>query len=138
MTINFKSFNSIPQGGDIVDSWAITYKAILIRQELVDFETKEIRKQITFKGMIQNNQGSKQNIREIGVRQWKSYSLWSTYKFKNNDVIIIDNVRYRIMGTELWDTYYNYYKYDLTEDYTDNGTNTDTNTNIGNSLKEYM
>mgnify|MGYP004698391971 CR=1 FL=1 len=69
MTITFKSFNSIPQGGDIVDSWAITYNTILIRKELVDYEMQETERPITFKGMIQNNHSSRMDIKNIGIRQ---------------------------------------------------------------------
>lgn len=127
MTITFKSFNSVPQCGDIVDSWAIIYNAILIRKELVDYEMQETERPITFKGMIQDNHGSRMDIKNIGIRQWKSYSLWSTYKFKNDDVIKIENRSFRIMVTDPWDTYYNYYKYDLTEDYIGNGTSTQNN-----------
>jgi len=127
MTINFRSFNSIPTGGDIVDSWAIKWKAVLIRKEIINFEVVETEQPIIFKGMIQNDQGSRMDVKEIGTRDWKSYTLWCTYRFKNDDAIKIENKRFRVMATELWNTYYSFFQYQLTEDYTDNGTGTQNN-----------
>lgn len=109
----------LPFVGDVVRSWETPYKAIIITSNINENGfLEETKRQINFKGIIQNNKKNLQ-ISGEGQRAWGHYVLHTTtdLKLNLNDVIIINNMNYRIMGTSRKNNYYGYYRYELTEDY---------------------
>lgn len=104
---------------DIVESWSSPYTVILIKKELVDFKLVETRTPIDIRGMVQNLSTQELELRPEGERNWKWYKLITTYHFNNDDVVIVGDKQFRIMGTQNEDTYYGYYRYNMVEDYKD-------------------
>ncbi len=104
---------------DIVESWSSPYTVILIKKELIDFKLVETRTPINIRGMVQNLSTQELELRPEGERNWKWYKLITTYHFNNDDVVIVGEKQFRIMGTQNEDTYYGYYRYNMIEDYED-------------------
>lgn len=115
--INGNSASSLIKVGEIVDSWASDYNIILIRKELIDYNVIEQERHIKIKGMVQNLSTQELQILPEGEKNWKHYKLLSTTHFKNDDILIINNKRFRIIGTDNDDTYYGFWRYHMIEDF---------------------
>lgn len=116
-SINGKGASSLIEVGEIVDSWASDYEIILIRKEIIDYNLIEQERHIKIKGMVQNLSTQELQLMPEGMRNWKHYKLLSTTHFKNDDILIINNKRFRITGTDNDDTYYGFWRYYMVEDY---------------------
>lgn len=119
--IKTSSLNSLPNLGDVINSWASDYTAYLIKKEIKNYILVETKRKIHFKGIVQNLNKKELQLKPIGERNWGWYELHSTRKFNNDDIIEINKVRYRIMSTRNNDTYYGFWAYNLLLDY-DNST----------------
>lgn len=112
---------NLPNMSSVVASWSSTINGWLIKKELKDFVLKETKRFITFKGMVQNYTDTKLDIKEIGQRQWKYYKLHTIYdKLNNDDIIEIQNIRYRILSKSQDKLHYGFVRYTMVEDYIDN------------------
>lgn len=111
------SLNSLPNLSDVINSWASDYTAYLIKKKIKNYILVETKRKIHFKGMVQNLNKKELQLKPIGERNWGWYELHSTRKFKNDDIIEINKIRYRIQSTKPDDTYYGFYVYNLRQDY---------------------
>ena len=111
------SLNSLPNLSDVINSWASDYTAYLIKKKIKNYILVEKKRKTHFKGMVQNFNKKELQIKPIGERNWGKYELHSTRKFKNDDIIEINKIRYRIMSTRNNDTYYGFWAYNLLETY---------------------
>lgn len=102
---------------DVIVGWSSPFTVIIKRKEMVDFVLRETETKVTISGMVQNLSSQELELRPVGERNWKWYKLITSYHFNNDDVVIIGEKRFRIMGTQNEDTYYGYYRYNLLEDY---------------------
>ena len=118
-TINNNSLSSLPNMADVIQSWQSEYRAKLITKQMINYELVEIEQDITFNGIVQNLNRKELQLKPDGERNWGWYELHSTRKFNNDDIIEVNNVRYRIMSTRNDDTYYGFYVYELLQSYTD-------------------
>ena len=111
---------NIPNVADVVQSWSIPMTAHKIEEDIVDFEVVEKRKRINFKGVPpQPITPQELQLKPEGQRDWKYYTIYSTYKFKIDDLIEIDKIRYRIKQVQAWRNIYGYWKFEMIEDYED-------------------
>lgn len=119
--ITTSSLNSLPNLGDVINSWASDYTAYIIKKEIKNYILVETKRKIHFKGIVQNLNKQELQLKPIGERNWRWYELHSTKKFNNDDVIEINKIRYRIISTRNNDTYYGFWAYNLLLDF-DNST----------------
>ena len=115
--INGRNNGCLIKVGDIVESWSSPYTIYLIKKELIDYELVETKTPIEIRGMVQNLTMQMLDIKPVGERNWRRYKIISTYHFKNDDLVEVDNQRFRVLGTDNENTYYGYYRYNLIEDY---------------------
>ena len=90
--------SSIPNMADVVISWSLPMVAYIIEKKLEDYELVETKKKVNFKG-VPPQPSTPQEIQLLpeGERDWNNYTIYSTKKFKVDSVIMIDDIRYRIM-----------------------------------------
>lgn len=126
MIVNAKdkglNFTGLPQVGDVLPSWFQTLTFTLVTKYLVDYEVQEVLVTITTQGVRQPMNAQQLSIKPEGQRGWK----WETIhclpnvKLKLDDIIIFDNVKYRVM--EKWDwSEYGYLEYHICQAYEDAG-----------------
>ena len=126
MIVNAKdkglNFTGLPQVGDVLPSWFQTLTFTLVTKYLVDYEVQEVLVTITTQGVRQPMNAQQLSIKPEGQRGWK----WETIhclpnvKLKLDDIIIFDNVKYRVM--EKWDwSEYGYVQYEICQAYEDAG-----------------
>ena len=116
------NFTGLPQVGDVLPSWFQTLTFTLVTKYLVDYEVQEVLVTITTQGVRQPMNSQQLSIKPEGQRGWK----WETIhclpnvKLKLDDIIIFDNVKYRVM--EKWDwSEYGYLEYHICQAYEDAG-----------------
>lgn len=116
------NFTGLPQVGDVLPSWFQTLTFTLVTKYLVDYEVQEVLVTITTQGVRQPMNAQQLSIKPEGQRGWK----WETIhclpnvKLKLDDIIIFDNVKYRVM--EKWDwSEYGYLEYHICQAYEDAG-----------------
>lgn len=107
----------LPNMADVIGSWASNYKALRITKTMNNFVLTEETEEIKFQGMVQALNTKELQLKPEGERNWGWYKLHSTYKFNNDDLIIVLGIRYRVMSTRQDNTYYGFYVFNLLQDY---------------------
>ncbi len=122
MIVNAKdkglNYTGLPQVGDVLPSWFQTLTFTLVTKYLVDYEVQEVLVTITTQGVRQPMNAQQLSIKPEGQRGWK----WETIhclpnvKLKIDDIVIFDNVKYRVK--ERWDwSEYGYLEYHICQAY---------------------
>lgn len=108
----------LPNVNDVVNSWARQITAYKIKKSIVDFEAVETKTRINFKG-VPPQPMTPQNLqlKPEGQRDWRYYTIYSDYNFNIDDIIEIDNIRYRITQKRDYRAVYGYKEYECLEDY---------------------
>lgn len=122
MIINAKDFGlqtgGLPQVGEVLPNWFQDLKFAVMRKVIEDYEVKEIFDEITTKGVRQPMTAQQLAIKPEGQRAWR----WETLHclpdvdLKIDDVVIFDNIRYRVMQRWNWKEY-GYMQYEICEGY---------------------
>ena len=111
--------SNLPNMADVVNIWSENIYCYVIKKELKNYVLEETKTFLRIKGMFQNAKDTDLQIKTDGQREWRYYKLHSTYdKLNNDDIIEIDNIRYRIKSKSQ-DKKYGFTRYILLEDYRD-------------------
>jgi hypothetical protein len=111
---------NIPNVDDIVKSWAIPMKAVILQRTMKDGILEIVKKPINFTGVpLQPITEQKLLLKPEGERAWRYYTLYCTYNFKVGDCILLNKKEYEIREKNDWNAqgHYKFYKYDLIENY---------------------
>lgn len=126
MIVNAKdkglNYSGLPQMGDVLPSWFQTLTFTLVTKSLVDYEVQEVLATITTQGVRQPMTAQDLQIKPEGQRAWKWETLHClpNVKLKIDDIVIFDNVKYRVK--ERWDwSEYGYLEYHICQAYEDAG-----------------
>ena len=114
--IDFNNSN-LPNVEDVVESWSILYTGYIIRKEMNEngllIETK---KPLRFYGNIQPAEDQELILKTEGERNWAYYLIFTTYNFKNEDLIKINKKLYKIRKKTDFNQY-GYNGYEAIEEY---------------------
>lgn len=110
---------SVPNVADVVQGWLSPMNAKRITTSIINGDAEEVETPVTFKGMIQVQNGYQLSLHQEGERNWNWCDVFCDYAdFNLDDVFIYGNKRYRIMKKDNWEEYgYGYYKYECVRDY---------------------
>lgn len=110
---------SVPNVADVVQGWLSPMKAKRITTSIINGDAEEVETPVTFKGMIQVQNGYQLSLHQEGERNWNWCDVFCDYAdFNLDDVFIYGNKRYRVMKKDNWEEYgYGYYKYECVRDY---------------------
>lgn len=108
------SFNTLPDVSDVLPDWfqKLTFKKV--HKVQVDYETVESLETIETEGVRQPMSAQRLELKPEGQRAWR----WETIhclpdvKLKVDDIIIFDNIRYRVMNRWNWSEY-GYLEYEI-------------------------
>lgn len=115
-----KSFSTLPNVSEVLPDWFQTLTFELVTKGLVDYEVVETLVTITTQGVRQPMSSQKLELKPEGQRAWK----WETIhclpdvKLKVDDIIVFDNVKYRVMNRWNW-AEYGYLEYEICQAYED-------------------
>lgn len=122
MIVNAKdkglNYSGLPQMGEVLPSWFQTLTFTLVTKSLVDYEVQEVLATITTQGVRQPMTAQDLQIKPEGQRAWKWETLHClpNVKLKIDDIVIFDNVKYRVK--ERWDwSEYGYLEYHICQAY---------------------
>ena len=109
----------MPNVADVVYGWLTPMQAKRITTSIINGDAEEVETPVTFKGMIQVQNGYQLSLHQEGERNWNWCDVFCDYAdFNLDDVFIYGNKRYRIMKKDNWEEYgYGYYKYECVRDY---------------------
>ena len=112
------AFNTLPQVDDALFGWFQTVTFTLITKTIVDFELVETTVESSFYGVKQPMSPQELKMKPEGERSWKWYTIHATTELilKNDDIIIIEDTKFRVMK-KLDYKEYAYVQYDVLEDY---------------------
>lgn len=115
----FGGNGNLPNMGDALLSWFQQIQFVLITKEIVDFELIEVEKPSCFMGVIQPLSSKKLEMKPEGQRAWTWSQIHASpdLVLKNDDVMNIQGVRYRVMNKFDYSKY-NYVLYEIVEDFT--------------------
>ncbi|MDR3244657.1 MAG: hypothetical protein LBT79_07915 [Elusimicrobiota bacterium] len=108
----------LPQVGDILSGWFQSLEFEKVVKSIENYEVKETRTLIITKGVRQPLSPQAIYLKPEGQRAW----IWQTIHclpnivLKNDDIIIFDEIRYRVMARLNWQEY-GYVEYHICEDY---------------------
>lgn len=110
---------SVPNVADVVQGWLSPMSAKRITTSIINGDAEEVETPVTFKGMIQVQNGYQLSLHQEGERNWNWCDVFCDYAdFNLDDVFVYGNKRYRIMKKDNWEEYgYGYYKYECVRDY---------------------
>jgi len=114
------SFNTLPDVSDVLPDWFQNLTFQLVTKSLVNYEVVETLVTIKTMGVRQPMSAQSISIKPEGQRGWK----WETIhclpdvKLKIDDIIIFDDVKYRVMRRWNWSEY-GYLEYEICEAYDD-------------------
>ena len=110
---------NLPNMSEVVESWSSDIYFYKIKKEQGDdYILRETKTLIKARGMIQNARDTDLDIQDRGQRQWKYYKLHTTTNILNiDDIVEIQNVKYRVKSKSQDYLHYGFYRYILIEDY---------------------
>ena len=108
----------LPNVSTTLFNWFKEITFTLIRKNIIDFEDVEVETNSSFIGVVQPFNTQQLIIRTEGQRKWKWYMIHALPNLilKNDDVIIIDSIRYRVMERMDYKEE-GYVQYNIVEDY---------------------
>lgn len=112
------NYSGLPQVGEVLPSWFQTLTFDLVTKSLVDYEVQEVLTTIKTKGVRQPMSAQQLAIKPEGQRGWR----WETIhclpdvKLNLDDIIIFDNIKYRVMQRWNW-AEYGYLEYHICQAY---------------------
>ena len=120
--------NALPSMRGTLLGWFRPLTLIQIVKTVVDFETREVRREISCGGVIQPCGSEELKIKPEGQRTWNWQMLHTTpdVMLDNDEEFTIKGTRYRVMEqTDYSD--YGYITYELVQDYRPNPQTSDGN-----------
>lgn len=112
------TYSGLPQMGEVLPSWFQTLTFDVITKSLVDYEVVETTSTITTQGVRQPMSAQQLAIKPEGQRAWR----WETIHclpdvvLKIDDVIIFNDIRYRVAHRWDWREY-GYVEYEIHQAY---------------------
>jgi hypothetical protein len=108
----------IPKVSGALKGWTKKRTVIIITQNVVDHDVVEVETPITLSINIQPLPATILNQKTEEERSWKWFSLWikGSTVLENQDIAIIDGVRYRVMKNSDWSPA-GYTNYEVKEDF---------------------
>ncbi|MDR2676134.1 MAG: hypothetical protein LBC18_15030 [Opitutaceae bacterium] len=108
----------LPFVGGAMTGWFRPLTAGVVTKAIVDFEAVETVAQITFRGVRQPLNPKRLDLKPEGQRAWKWDTLHCepSLKLKNDDVVMLDGTRHRVMNVSDFSEY-GYMYYEIAEDF---------------------
>lgn len=112
------SFNTLPNVSEALPGWFQDMTFDLVTKSLVNYEVVEVLTTISTKGVRQPMSAQSISIKPEGQRAWKWETLHCLPNVKLNvdDIVIFDNVKYRVMHRWNWSEY-GYLEYEICQAY---------------------
>lgn len=112
------SFSTLPNVSEVLPEWFQPMTFELVTKSIVDYEVQETLVEIKTQGVRQPMTAQQLSIKPEGQRGWKWETLHCLPNVKLNidDIIIFDNVKYRVMHRWNW-AEYGYLEYEICQAY---------------------
>ena len=113
-----ESTSNLPQMGEVIKSWMLPMFLFVVTKVQKGYETVESFEQFDFKGTWQAMSARQIMMKPEGQRNWPWKTCHSTTSLpsKLDDVIMKNDVKFRILGVYEWPEY-GYFEYHLVEDW---------------------
>jgi hypothetical protein len=96
--------------------WMALRKYKIVTTEIINYRQVETEVEKVANMMIQPLPQQIVDKKPEGQRDWKYWTIWSNAEFNLNDIIIVNNKRYKIKSKQDWGEA-KYYQYETIEDY---------------------
>lgn len=114
----YKNNPNLPNMSEVVNSWSAPIYAWKIKKTMENYLLKETKSFIKMQGMVQNAKDTDLDIKDKGQTKWKYYKLHTTQDVLDiDDIVEIQNIRYRVKSKSQDYLHYGFYRYILIEDY---------------------
>lgn len=112
---------TLPNVSGALKNWFQKITFVKIDSQIIDYKKVEVKTPISFKGVMQPMKPQEVSFRPEGERVWRWHTLHTEVgvEIKVNDVILFNEVRYRVKDKSNFSAY-GYLKYSLVEDYDEN------------------
>lgn len=112
------SFNTLPNVSEVLLDWFQPMTFDVVTKALVNYEVTEVLTTIQTEGVRQPMNAQSIAIKPEGQRAWKWETLHCLPNVKLNidDIVIFDNVKYRVMNRWNWSEY-GYLEYEICQAY---------------------
>lgn len=116
---------TLPNMSDTVANWFQLCVFERVIKTIVNFQVVETTTPVQFQGVVMTEPKRKLVQDAHGQRRWRTKTVyaWPTLQLAPDDVVIYDNVQYRV-GATLDYKQYGYIGYELMEDYIGSGPTT--------------
>lgn len=116
---------SLPNMADTIANWFQQLVMEKITKTISNFQVVETSTPLNFQGVVVTDPSRKLVMSPNGQRVWKVKTIytWPTVQLAPDDVVLYEDVQYRVMAGEDFKQY-GYVSYHLIQDYTGSGPTT--------------
>lgn len=109
---------ALPNVSGAVQAWSQPLVVVIVAKKQEDYLTKESRSTVKTRGAFMPMKTQQVVMKVEGERAWRWFSLFCspTLELGTDDVVLIENVKCRVMGKKDF-SQYGYFEYELIEDY---------------------
>lgn len=110
----------LPRVSSALSAWQQRFSFEVVRKSIVDFEVKEVKTRVDFRGVITSLNARQLELKPEGQRAWRWWEIHSAtnIELKPDDIVTWKCRKYRVMAQQDWSDY-GYWRYEIAETFTE-------------------